>query len=275
MNATKPAVKSVVFVGAGNMAEALVKGVVAGGICPRKAVCVTDVRPERREYFEKQFGVRSLASNREAVRDADLVVLAVKPQVMGEVLKELRGSLQPKALVITIAAGIPTNRFEEGLGEGTRVIRVMPNTPALVQAGASALCGGRWVTETDWQTAEALMSAVGLVARVQEKDMDAVTAVSGSGPAYVFFLTEILLEAAERLHLEPGTARDLAVATVEGAARLMKETGLPPAELRARVTSKGGTTEAALNVLKEKGVFESFVEAVLAASRRAAELSKN
>jgi pyrroline-5-carboxylate reductase len=151
----------------------------------------------------------------------------------------------------------------------------MPNTPALVQAGASALCGGRWATESDWQTAEALMSAVGLAVRVQEKDMDAVTAVSGNGPAYVFFLAEIMLQAAERLRLEGDTACNLVVATIEGAARLMKETGLPPAELRARVTSKGGATEAAMNVLKEKGVFESFVEALLAASRRAAELAKS
>lgn len=275
MSVAKPDVGNVVFIGAGNMAEALVKGILGGGLCPRNAIGVTDVRPERREYFEKHFGVRALTANREAVRRADVVVLAVKPQAMAEVLGELRGAIPKTALVMTIAAGIPTTSLEDGLGEGTRVVRVMPNTPSLVQAGASALCGGRWATEPDLATAGALMASVGLVARVKEADMDAVTAVSGSGPAYVFFLAEVLLHAAEKMQLDAGTARDLTVATIEGAARLMKETGLPPAELRARVTSKGGTTEAALNVLREKGVFESFVEAVLAARRRAAELLKS
>ncbi|MBP7831098.1 MAG: pyrroline-5-carboxylate reductase [Kiritimatiellae bacterium] len=274
MSGSKLGIRKMVFVGAGNMAEALVKGILAGGLCPPDRLVVTDVRAERRDYFEKQFGVRGLESNREAAREADVIVLAVKPQTMGEVLKELRGAIPASVLVITIAAGIPTSRFEEGLGEGTRVVRVMPNTPSLVRAGASALCGGRWATEQDLKLAGALMEAVGLAVRVSERDMDSVTAVSGSGPAYVFFLAEAMLQAADRFGLAPDTARDLVAATLEGSARLMKETGLPPAELRARVTSKGGTTEAALNVLREKGVLDAWIEAMQAARRRAAELSK-
>mgnify|MGYP003586359611 CR=1 FL=1 len=274
MSGSKLGIGKMVFVGAGNMAEALVKGILAGGLCPPDRLVVTDVRAERRDYFQAQFGVRGLKSNREAVREADVVVLAVKPQTMGDVLRELRGAIPASALVITIAAGIPTARFEEGLGEGARVVRVMPNTPSLVRAGASALCGGRWATEQDLKLAGALMEAVGLAVRVSESDMDSVTAVSGSGPAYVFFLAEAMLQAADQFGLAPDTARDLVTATLEGAARLMKETGLPPAELRARVTSKGGTTEAALNVLREKGVLDAWIEAMQAARRRAAELSK-
>lgn len=274
MSGSKLGIRKMVFVGAGNMAEALVKGILAGGLCPPDRLVVTDVRAERRDYFQAQFGVRGLESNREAAREADVIVLAVKPQTMGEVLKELRGAIPAPAVVITIAAGIPTSRFEEGLGAGTRVVRVMPNTPSLVRAGASALCGGRWATEQDLKLAGALMEAVGLAVRVSERDMDSVTAVSGSGPAYVFFLAEAMLQAAGQFGLAAGTARDLVAATLEGAARLMKETGLPPAELRARVTSKGGTTEAALNVLREKGVLDAWIEAMQAARRRAAELSK-
>lgn len=274
MSATKREGPKVTFIGAGNMTEALVRGILSGGICARADVSVADVRPERREYFAQEFGVRSLASNREAVEAADVAVLAVKPQMIQEVLNDLSGTLRIGTLIISIAAGIPIRRIEEALGEGTRVIRVMPNTPALVQAGVSALCGGRWATEQDRETAARLLGAVGLVVPVGEQDMDAVTAVSGSGPAYVFFLAEIMLEAAQRLRLPPETARDLVTTTLEGAVRLMKQTGLPPAELRARVTSKGGTTEAALNVLREKGVFEGFVQAILAARQRAAELSK-
>lgn len=273
MNPVKLAVQKVVFIGAGNMAEALVRGLTTSGTCSPSAMTVTDVRSERLSYFERSLGVRSAASNREAVRGADIVVLAIKPQVMGEVLSELRGVLEPKTLVISIAAGVPTVRIEAALGAGVRVVRVMPNTPALVRAGVSALCLGRWAGEADLQAAEVLMGAAGITVRVPERDMDAVTAISGSGPAYVFYLMEALAQAAQDLQLEPDIARRLIGATVEGAAKLLNETGLDPATLRERVTSKGGTTEAALRVLEDRRVREALVEAVRAAWQRAAELS--
>lgn len=265
--------RKVVFIGAGNMAEALVGGLLHSGLTTAHHITVTDVSSERLQQFERQFGVRGAITNAEAARHADVVVLAVKPQVMGTVLDELRGAVPREALVISIAAGVRTEAVERQLGEGVRVVRVMPNTPALVRSGAAALCGGRWATDKDLETAEQMLGAVGVVARVNEAMMDAVTAVSGSGPAYVFYLMEAMLGAAKDLGLEDGVARELIYATVEGAARLIRETKVDAAELRRRVTSRGGTTAAAVEVLESKGVFTAWVEAIRAAARRSKELS--
>ena len=265
-------VNKVVFIGAGNMAEALVKGMVASGVCEADRIFVTDVRPERLAFFEKEFQVKGFANNVVAVMKADVVVLAVKPQLLGDVLEEIKGGVG-NSLVISIAAGISTGWIEKGLGEGVRVVRVMPNTPALVRAGAAALCGGRWAKEVDLATAETMMAAVGLAVRVPENSMDAVTALSGSGPAYVFHLMEAMIEAARHAGLDEAIARKLIYATVSGSAKLAEATGAEPAELRRRVTSKGGTTAAALEVLEEKAVYHAYLGAIAAAHRRAKELS--
>lgn len=273
MAATKLEARKIVFLGAGNMAEALVNGLIRGGVCSPLAITVSDVRPERLELFHKEHAVAGTAQNTEAVKGAEIIVLAVKPQTVGEILGEIRDARSKTSLVITIAAGIRTARVEEGLGEGCRVVRVMPNTPALVRCGAAALCGGRWATEKDLGAAETMMHAVGMAVRVKEEDMDAVTALSGSGPAYAFYFMEAMLAAAKEFGLDEAVARGLIYKTFEGAARLAAETGLDPAELRRRVTSKGGTTAAAVDVLNGRRVTEAFVEAILAARRRAAELS--
>jgi pyrroline-5-carboxylate reductase len=265
-------VNKVVFIGAGNMAEALVKGVTASGVCKADRIFVTDVRPERLAFFEKEFQVKGSADNAVAVKNADVVVLAVKPQMMGDVLAGLKASLG-KSLVVSIAAGISTTWIESRLGDKVRVVRVMPNTPALVRAGAAALCGGRWATEEDLSIAETMMAAVGIAVRVPEKDMDAVTALSGSGPAYVFHLMEAMIEAARHAGLDDVVARKLIFATVGGSAKLAETTGVDPTELRRRVTSKGGTTAAALEVLEEKVVYRAYLDAIAAAHRRARELS--
>jgi len=262
-----------VFIGAGNMGEALVRGILKSGLCPPTSIMVTDVWPERIAFFQKTFGVGGSKSNREAVKNADVVVLAVKPQTMSDVLGDLKDAIGQKTLVISIAAGITIARLESQLGDGFRVVRVMPNTPALVQAGAAALCGGRWATEADLQVAERLMGAVGLAVRVKESDIDAVTALSGSGPAYVFYFIEAMLDAARRMNLDERVARQLVYATVGGAAKLITETGVDAAELRQRVTSKGGTTAAAVEVLESRKVADAWVEAVLAAQKRSRELS--
>ena len=178
----------IVFIGAGNMAEALVKGLTGGKTVDR--ITVTDTRPERLEYFRNTFGVSGETSNVKAVDNAGTIFLAVKPQVMSDVLAELKGQIPAQAVVISIAAGIRASTIESGLGGQPRVVRVMPNTPALVGAGASAICPGRFATEDDLKRAERMLSAVGTVARVKEEMMDAVTALSGSGPAYVFYLME-------------------------------------------------------------------------------------
>jgi pyrroline-5-carboxylate reductase len=266
-------VSKVVFIGAGNMAEALIQGMIAGGVCKADRIFVTDVRPERLAFFEKEFRVKGSGENLSAVKNADVVVLAVKPQMMGEVLEGLRESLNPRSLVVSIAAGLSTAWIETRLGEGIRVVRVMPNTPALVRAGAAALCGGQRATEEDLCVTETMMCAVGIVVRVQEKDMDAVTALSGSGPAYVFHLIEAMIEAARHAGLDEVVAKKLIYSTVEGSAKLAEAAGVEPTELRRRVTSKGGTTAAALEVLEKKKVYRAYLEAIAAAHRRARDLS--
>ncbi|HBA82490.1 MAG TPA: pyrroline-5-carboxylate reductase [Verrucomicrobia bacterium] len=267
--------EKIVFLGAGNMAEALAKGLMAGGLCPADRIRVTDVSEERLAHFRKEYGIESLTSNVQALHGATVVVLSVKPQVMGALLAEIAPVLDKQTLVISIAAGVPVSRMEAALGEGTRVVRVMPNMPSLVRMSASALCGGHWVGETDFEMAETILRAVGITVRVSETDMDAVTALSGSGPAYVFYLMECMLEAARKLHLDDDVARQLVYATIEGAARLTQETGVEASVLRQRVTSKGGTTAAALDVFEKRGVREALIDAVTAAHDRSRELSKS
>lgn len=262
----------VVFIGAGNMAEALVKGLRGSGL-PAENIRVTDVRAERLEYFRATFGVTASMDNVAAVQGANLVVLAVKPQQFAAVLEDLRGAA-PAALYVSIAAGIPASRIEAALGGHTRVVRVMPNTPALVGAGVSAICAGAHATEEDLALAESLLQSVGATVRVPEAQMDAVTAVSGSGPAYVFRVMEAMEAAARELGLEPDVARALVLQTVAGAGRLAVLSGRPPAALREQVTSKGGTTEAALRVMNERDLAGVFASAMTAAMERARELAR-
>lgn len=264
--------RRIAFLGAGNMAEALGQGLIRAGV-PASAITVSDICAERIDHFRTRFDIAGLADNRELVRTADVMVLAVKPQGLDKVLAEVVGALPAAALVVSICAGIRTGRIEGALGGSCRVVRVMPNTPALVGAGAAAICGGRFATATDLDVVAAILGAVGLVVRVEESHMDAVTALSGSGPAYVCTLIEAMLEGADRLGLDPDTARQLVCKTVAGTARMVLETGVAPETLRRRVTSKGGTTEAALNVLDRGNVKTHLVDAVVAAHHRSRELA--
>jgi len=263
----------VVFIGAGNMAEAIVSGMVAAEFCAAEKIVLTDIRPERLADLEAEYGVNTSTDNN-VVKDAEIIVLSVKPQVLDEVLKGIAPVFRKETLVISIAAGIPTAKIEKALGEGTRAIRVMPNTPALIGQGASALAAGALADEADMEVAETILGCVGLTVRVEEKQIDAVTALSGSGPAYVFYLLEAMLSAADEMGLEKETARTLTLQTVEGAARLMKDSGEDASELRAKVTSKGGTTEAAIQSMDESGVKEAIVKALKAAQARSEELSQ-
>lgn len=262
----------VVFIGAGNMAEAIVSGMVAADFCEPEKIVMTDIRQERLDDLAAEYGV-STSTDNGVIQNAEIVVLAVKPQVLEIVLKEITPFLMAETLVISIAAGIPAAKIEASLGEGARVVRVMPNTPALIGQGASALAAGTHADEADLEVAEAILQCVGLTVRVEEKELDAVTALSGSGPAYVFYLLEAMLAAAEQMGLDSNIARSLAVQTVEGAARLMKDSGEGATVLRERVTSKGGTTEAAIRSLDESGVKEAIVKALKAAKARSEELS--
>ncbi len=266
--------RRILFIGAGNMAEALVRGLLKAGACGEDSIRVADIEEKRLTHFNETYGVGGDADAATEARDADILVLSVKPQVMPIVLRDIGPGIPGSALVVSIAAGITIRSIESALGEDARLVRVMPNSPALVGCGAAAFACGKHATEDDARATDAIFRSVGLIVRVDEADIDAVTALSGSGPAYVFYLVEGMLRAAAEMGLDPAAARSLTVATVEGAARMLKETGLEPEELRRRVTSPGGTTAAAIKTLDEAGTGQAITKAVLAARARARELGR-
>lgn len=260
----------IAFIGGGNMARAIIGGLVARG---RQAEEILVVDPDviTRSKLAAQYGVE-VQETPAKVAHADVVVFAVKPQQMREAALAL-GPQAPDALYISIAAGIRLADLGRWLGGRERLVRTMPNTPALVHAGVTGLYAAPTVSEADRKVADALLAAVGATAWFeQESDLDAVVAVSGSGPAYVFFAIEALEAAARELGLTPQSARSLALWTFVGAAKLAVERNEDPATLRAQVTSKGGTTERALAVLDERAVRQAFIDAVKAARDRSIEM---
>jgi len=263
------------FIGSGNMAEALIKGIIAADVYQPDDIIIADVRGERLEELAGEYKVRTAQNNIDLVGKADVVVLSVKPQNMNDVLGQVKGSLKEDAIVISIAAGITTVKISAALGE-VPIIRVMPNTPALVGEGASALFAKNAGTEA-MALAMKIFGAVGKAVVVDSEELiDAVTAVSGSGPAYFFLLMEEMIKAGEKLGLDEATAKELVLQTAKGAALLAEqadERGETAAELRRKVTSPGGTTEAALKVFAEKDFSELVTMALTAARDRSKELS--
>ncbi len=264
--------KTIAFIGAGNMAEALIRGLLAAKEVEPEQIIAADVRAERLSFFREMFHIRTAHNNTAAAQAADIILLAVKPQQMGAVLNEIKSNARGR-LVVSIAAGISTDNIERGLGGKARVVRAMPNTPALVSAGAAALAKGAYATEEDLSVAEAILGAVGITARVEEKLIDAVTALSGSGPAYVFYVAEAMISAGIEAGLSKELAGKLTIQTILGASKLMVESGESAESLRRKVTSPGGTTEAALKVMNDRKLVEILIEAIKAASRRSKELS--
>ncbi len=260
------------LVGAGRMAEALTRGVIAAGALPRECIVASDPDAARREVFAS-LGVRAVEENALVLAESDIVVLAVKPQMMPGVLEGLREAAKPEHLFVSIAAGVTTKAIESKLPAGARVVRVMPNAPMQVMKGAAALAPGCAATPEDVKTAVALFATSGVACEVEESDLDAVTAVSGSGPAYAFFLAECMIEAGVAEGLDPRLARELAAATLEGAGAFLSASSEDARELRRRVTSPGGTTEAAFRKLDEAGVRASLVGAVRRAAERSRELA--
>lgn len=264
--------KTIAFLGAGNMAEALVKGLLRAQVAePREIIC-SDRNEARGPELVKRYGVRFTRSNREAVEAADLVVLSVKPQVMNKLLTEIAPALDERKLVVSIAAGVPIEAIERKVGRGVRIVRTMPNTPALVGAGATALVAGEHATEDDLRQARALFDAVGKTVVVDEPLLDAVTGLSGSGPAYVFLVIEALSDAGVKVGLPRATAQELAAQTVLGSAQLLIETGEHPGRLKDQVTSPGGTAIAGLHTLEAGGLRTTLMDAVEAATARSREL---
>ena len=260
--------KKIGFIGGGNMAEALIKGIIGAEVFSAGDVLVSDVSSERVHYLAGRYGVQAVSSNVELLGKADIVVLSVKPQVIDDVLGEIAGKLRDGAVVISIAAGVTAAKISGALA-GATVIRVMPNTPALIGQGASGIYSAN-ASEAQMDMAVKLFGAVGIAVVVEEEGLiDAVTAVSGSGPAYYFAMMEEMIRTAEELGLSSDIASQLVLQTAVGAGLLAKdaaEMGEQPAQLRQKVTSPGGTTEAALKVFAQKD-FGALITAALTAAR--------
>jgi pyrroline-5-carboxylate reductase len=260
-------------IGAGNMGEALLRGVIRADFLPREQIVASDAAGERRELLKGDLGIECVEDNKIPAQ-SPRVVLSVKPQVMGEVLDGISSVVRPDALVITIAAGVKTSLLDEKFNGKGRLIRVMPNTPMLVGEGISAVAPGPRATEEDLQWTRQLFGASGQTVEVTEEMMDAVTAVSGSGPAYFFYLIEAMIAAGIADGLPPEVAQALVIQTCAGAAKLLIETGESPEVLRDRVTSPGGTTQRAMATLDAAAAKDILISAVRAATQRGKELGK-
>ncbi|NNG13758.1 MAG: pyrroline-5-carboxylate reductase [Gammaproteobacteria bacterium] len=264
----------IAFIGGGNMAASIIGGLITDGYAT-DCIHVAEPDADKRQALATRFGIHTETDNNAAVAMAQAVVLATKPQVLNEVCADMADAVQQhQPLIISIAAGIRSTDIDRWLGGNTAIVRSMPNTPAMVQSGATGLFANAQVSDTQRELAESIMRAVGITLWLNdEAQLDAVTALSGSGPAYFFYVIEAMESAGKTLGLETNAARLLAIQTAFGAAKLALESSEDPATLRERVTSPGGTTERALSVLREGGLEALFIEALQAANDRAAELA--
>lgn len=267
---------TIAIVGAGNIGESLISGLVAAGHDPQ-SIIASNRTPARSEYLEAEYGIRTTSDNHTAVDGADYVFLCVKPPQIVSVLSEVSETLDNNdgTVVASMAAGITVSAMEEAATAGTPIVRVMPNTPMLVGKGLCACSPGRFVSEDQMEGVSELLSAVGEVAVVKEDQMDAVVALSGSAPAYYFLVTEALIDAGVSLGLPRALATTLAKSSAAGAGALLETKDDEPSTLRANVSSPAGTTVAALRELEESGIRGAFFRAADAAARRSAELGKN
>lgn len=264
----------IAFVGGGNMANALIRGALLSGAVAPARVKVSDVSEELLARRAREHGVTTTTDNRAVVEWANVIVFAVKPQVLQRVLEGCRQAVTPDKLVITIAAGVPIGAFEKSFPSGARVIRAMPNTPALALSGATALAAGQGATQEDLNFAKSLFDSVGRTVVLDESQIDAVTGLSGSGPAYVMLVIEALADGGVNAGLPRETALLLAAQTVFGSAKLLLELNEHPARLKDMVTSPGGTTIAGVSELERGGLRAALMDAVEAATRRSQELGE-
>ncbi|MBO8129358.1 MAG: pyrroline-5-carboxylate reductase [Peptococcaceae bacterium] len=262
------------FIGGGAMGEALSAGVIRAGLVPASAVTVSDIREERLAYLSESLGVHTTTDNEVLLNNADVVVLAVKPFIIGDLLQEIGHRVKSSHTIISIAAGIPISYIEERLPQKVPVIRVMPNTPCLVREGASAFALGTYAAEEHAEMVQKLFSAVGRVVKVTEKLIDVVTGLSGSGPAYVYLMVEALSDGAVRMGLPRDVANILAAQTLLGAAKMVLETGEHPGRLKDMVTTPGGTTAEGIMVLEEGRLRATLMRAVEAAAEKAREINR-
>ena len=265
--------KTIGFLGAGNMAEALIRGLLRGH-AEAQNIAASGPRDDRMAELATRYGIHTTTDNGSLAERSEIVVLAVKPQIMRKVLDEVGERIKPDALVISIAAGIPIAAIEGRLRPGTRVVRTMPNTPALVDAGATAISAGGHATAADLADAKRIFDAVGVTVTLDEYQLDAVTGLSGSGPAYIFLILEALADAGVKVGLSRRTATLLAAQTVLGSAKLLLETNEHPGRLKDMVTSPGGTAITGLHTLEHGGVRTTLMDAVEAATKRSHELGQ-
>jgi pyrroline-5-carboxylate reductase len=265
--------RRVAVLGAGTIGEALIAGLLSGGWRRPEEIVATGRREERLEELRETLGVEATLSNRDAATDAALVVIAVKPQDFTVLLDEIATAVTPEQTVLSVAAAIPTTAIEARLAEGVPVVRAMPNAPATVHEGIAGMCAGAHADEPHLAVAEEALSHLGAVVRVPEPYMDAVTAVSGSGPAYFALLSEAMIEAGILLGLGRDVSTQLVIQTMFGTAKLLRDKQMHPVELRERVTSPGGTTIRAVRELEQAGVRAAFLNAIQAAMERSRELA--
>lgn len=263
------------FIGAGNMAEAMMKGMMASGLCTAEELIASEVVPARREYMAKALGITVTADNTEVVKEAKTIILAVKPNIVGPVLDELKPMLTADHLVISIAAGVKISFIEAHLNWGVRVIRVMPNQPCMVSASASGFALGKSAKKEDKDLVQKIFDSVGVAFAMDEKLLDAVTGLSGSGPAYIYLVIEAMADGGVLSGLPRDVAQALAAQTVLGAAKTVLEAKGHPAQWKDMVASPAGTTIEGLKVLEESAVRGAFIKAVEAATKKSVELGKS
>jgi pyrroline-5-carboxylate reductase len=270
MSGTK---RTIGFIGAGNMAEAMIRGLLRGNDFAPGQISASGPREERMNELRETYGIQATTDNFVPAA-AEIVVLSVKPQILSRVLDQVGSAIPSHALVLSIAAGVPVRAIEDRLAPGVRVVRAMPNTPALVDAGATAIAGGEHARPSDIADARRIFDAIGLTVELEESQLDAVTGLSGSGPAYVFLILEALSDAGVKVGLSRRTAQLLAAQTLLGSAKLLLETNEHPGRLKDMVTSPGGTAITGLHTLEHGGVRTTLMNAVEAATRRSRELGE-
>ncbi|MBI5182869.1 MAG: pyrroline-5-carboxylate reductase [Nitrospinae bacterium] len=267
--------KNVAFIGAGNMAEALIKGLLKADFIDPKNIWASDIRTDRLDYLRGLYKIKTTTDNSEAVQKVDIVILAVKPQILSKVVRGIIDVLDEPKLIISIAAGVPISAIQKVVDRKLRIIRAMPNTPALVQEGATALAYSENASQEDIKIAQQIFDAVGKTVIVDEDLIDAVTGLSGSGPAYIFLIIDSLADAGVKMGLSRDISMILSVQTVLGAAKLVLETGKHPGQLKDMVTSPGGTAIAGLHTLEEGGLRTTMINAVEVATLKSKELGRN
>ncbi|MCC6458539.1 MAG: pyrroline-5-carboxylate reductase [Caldilineaceae bacterium] len=261
-------IRQISFIGSGAMGEAMIKGMVAQGVVTAAQIVASDPVAARREQMESHFGVKTTSTNLDAVKDADVVVLSVKPQILPKVMAELNGKIPATALILSIVAGVPIAPMQQGLAH-ERIVRTMPNTPAQVGKGMTVWVATPAVTPEQRQQTQAILNALGEQVMVEDEHyLDMATGLSGSGPGYVFLLIEALIDAGVQIGFSRADALKIVLQTIDGSVELVRSTGLHPAELKNRVTSPAGTTAAGLFELEQSGVRAAIIRAVEAATRR-------